>query len=225
MIHIENEQLATEVMFQLGKMENCFSEDELKLIEEIVIDPVDILGNYAPLPIEILEYFRNLRDVTIRNKLINDSVIQSLAEKQYLTSVCFEKCDFEKAEEVTKLPLKQIHFYDCHVNDFSFLKQMEKLEKLSIVGGRISFQTLELLPHLKTLRVSYSEINGSENFHSDSLEKIYLDHTNIEDFSFLKKVENLNFVSISENQYERNAEFFDQLSQKDIEILQDGFNG
>ena len=50
MIKIDNTDLANYIMFKLDKEDNNFSMDELGQIDEIIINPININGEYEKIP-------------------------------------------------------------------------------------------------------------------------------------------------------------------------------
>jgi hypothetical protein len=52
-----------------------------------------------------------------------------------------------------------------------------------------------------------------------NLEELYIDNTNINNFDFLKELNNLKTISIDRNQYNSNKEIFNNLIENNILVL------
>ena len=76
-----------------------------------------------------------------------------------------------------------------------------------------------MLNKLKYLQISYSNIIDNDSLNDSLLEEIYIDNTNINDFNFLNNLSNLKRVSIDETQYNSNKELFNNLTKKNILVM------
>ena len=54
MIKFDNEQLEKYLLFKLDKQEKSFSKEELAGIEELVLDPVNINGEYNEIDLSLI---------------------------------------------------------------------------------------------------------------------------------------------------------------------------
>ena len=61
MIKIDNTDLANYIMFKLDKEDNSFSREELNQIDEIIINPININGEYEKINLEVIKLFLNLK--------------------------------------------------------------------------------------------------------------------------------------------------------------------
>ncbi len=57
MIKIDNTDLANYIMFKLDKEDNSFSREELNQIDEIIINPININGEYEKINLEVIKLF------------------------------------------------------------------------------------------------------------------------------------------------------------------------
>ena len=63
MIKIDNKDLANYIMFKLDKEDNNFSMNELGQIDEIIINPININGEYEKIDLEVIKFFLNLKKI------------------------------------------------------------------------------------------------------------------------------------------------------------------
>ncbi|MBQ6323408.1 MAG: hypothetical protein IJI22_01075, partial [Bacilli bacterium] len=96
---------------------------------------------------------------------------------------------------------------------------LDNLEELSIINGTIEIEKLNMLNHLKYLQISYSNITDSTELNISTLEELYIDNTNINNFNFLNSLLNLKRISIDENQYINNKELFNNLIKRNILVF------
>ena len=76
-----------------------------------------------------------------------------------------------------------------------------------------------MLNHLKYLQISYSNITDSTELNINTLEELYIDNANINNFNFLNNLLNLKKISIDEKQYSNNKELFNNLMKRNILVL------
>ena len=223
MIKIENEQLAKFLMFKLNKNENEFTEEELSKVDEIVLDTVDIEGNYNEINLDIIKCFSGAEELIFRNIFIEEKDLLNLIELSNLNSVYFEKCEFENEEIISKLNVSKIELINCDISDYSFLYSMENLESLSVLNGQVSLDKLNNLQNLKYLQISCSNISEINSLNLPNLEEIHIGNSNIEDLSILKNLNILKQLEIDENQYNNNKEIVNKLNAKGVAVF--GENG
>ena len=217
-VYIQDENIAKYVMFKLDKIENGFSMEELAQITELVID----YDNHENSSFEFLEdllKLKNLKKLTLRNGYIHNDNFNIFLELKELEDVVFDFCKFENADLISSLKLKSLSLFNCDINNYSFVSKLENLEELTITNGKVELNKINLLTKLRYLQLSYSEVLDNTFFNIDTLEELYIDNTNIESFSFIGNLNNLKKISIDENQYESNKEFFNALSISGILVM------
>ena len=219
MIKFDNEQLEKYLLFKLDKQEKSFSKEELAGIEELVLDPVNINGEYNEIDLDIIKYFTHLKRVLFKNLKIPDNAIEKLFTISSLESMYFERCNFENISLLTKLNIKEIEFINCALADYSFLYNMNELKSLSIVNGVVSITGINKLKKLQYLQLSYSTILDIEDIELPNLKELHIDNTNIYDVSIISKIHELERLSISEDQYIENKEYYSNLSKKGVIVL------
>ncbi len=220
-IIIENLSLANYLMFQCNKIDNSFSEEELLSIKEIIIDYKEEENPYS-LPTELL-LLKNLETLTIRNGYLYNSDYTVLMNLNQLIHISFEKCQFENADLIASLPIKQLSLVDCPIQNYSFLKLFKNLEQLILINATIEFEILNCLHLLNYLQLSYSTIVDQNHFlHLEKLKFLYIDHTNISNLSCIQGLFQLKVISIDKNQYQYNKKLIESLLKKNIRILNEG---
>ena len=217
-INIKNENLANYIMFKLDKVDNGFTEEQLNKISEVVID-----YNNEPdssfVFLEELSKLRNLKTITLRNGYIFNDNYNIFLNLNNLSEFVFENCEFENADLIVSLKLKSLSLINCKIESYSFVNVLENLEELSIINGIIEIKKLNMLNHLKYLQISYSNITDSTELNINTLEELYIDNTNINNFKFLNSLLNLKRISIDENQYNKNKVLFNNLIKSNILVL------
>lgn len=225
MIQIENDNLANFLMFQLDKIENNFTIEELSTVKELVIDPVDLNGEYFPINLEVLNYFPFLEKISFSGMIIHNKDLKFLEDKEYLERVSFTKCQFEEVQNLKKLSLTELSLINCEFSLFDFISDMTSLESLSITNfNQIDMRLINKLKQLRYLDISYSKVLDL-NIKPDlpQLEEISFDNTNIINlYLFFNLLPNLKKISISMNQYEQNKEVLQNLSSKGVSIYEEG---
>lgn len=217
-INIGNENLANYIMFKLDKVDNGFTEEELNKITEVVID-YNNESDSSFVFLEELSKLRNLKTVTLRNGYIFNDNYNIFLNLNNLSEFVFESCEFENANLIASLKLKSLSLINCKIESYSFVNVLENLEELSIINGLIEIEKLNMLNHLKYLQISYSNITDSTELNINTLEELYIDNANINNFNFLNNLLNLKRISIDENQYVNSKELFSNLIKRNILVL------
>lgn len=217
-INIENENLANYIMFKLDKIDNGFTEEDLKKITEVVIDYNNETDSSFVFLEELLK-LPKLETLTLRNAYIFNDNYNIFLKLSNLSEFVFEKCEFENADLIASLKLKSLSLINCEIESYSFVSTFENLEELTIVNGRIEIKKINMLKNLKYLQLSYSNIIDDDNPNTSNVEELYIDNTNIKDFNFLDNFLHLRRISIDENQYKKNKELFNNLMKKNILVL------
>lgn len=219
MIKIDNTDLANYIMFKLDKEDNSFSVEELGEIDEIIINPININGEYEKINLEVIKYFSNLKRILFKNLTINENIITDLVSIKPLESIYFEKCEFENVNMLMVLKTKEIGFINCEIVDYSFVYEMKNLQSLAIVNGLVSISGVNNLKKLEYLQLSYSSMIDIETFNLPFLKELHIDNTNLMDTSNLENLTKLQRIGISEEQYVEGEKFYKNLIQKGVLVL------
>lgn len=217
-IKIDNENLANYVMFKLNKSGNKFTQEELNEIFEIVIDYRDE-DDSSFVFLEELRKFNNLKSITLRYGFIHDDNYNIFSCLKNLSEIVFDNCKFEDADLIASLNINALSLINCDIRSYDFIDSFDDLRELTIVSGNVKFSKINNLNKLRYLQLSYSNIiNLFDNsiLNIDSIEELYIDNTNINDFSFLNNMSKLKKVSIDAKQYENNKKIFNNLIKKNI---------
>ena len=217
-INIENENLANYIMFKLDKIDNGFTEEELNKITEVVIDYNNETDSSFVF-LEELSKLKNLKTITLRNGHIFNDNYNIFLNLNNLSEFVFENCEFENTDLITLLKLKALSLINCKIESYAFINIFEALEELTIINGTIEIERINLLKKLKYLQLSYSNIIENTDININTLEELYIDNTNINNFKFLNNLINLKRISIDEKQYNNNKNIFDNLIKNNILVL------
>ncbi len=221
-ISIDNENLANYVMFKLDKIDNGFTEQELNEIVEVVIDYKNETDSSFVFLEELLK-LKNLKTITLRNGYIYNDNYNIFLNLSNLSEFVFDNCEFENADLIASLKIKSLSLINCKITSYSFINVFENLEELSIINGEIEIEKLNALNHLKYLQISYSNITDNVELNINTLEELYIDNTNMDNFNFLNHLSSLKRLSIDEKQYGNNKELFNSLMKKNILVLNENF--
>ncbi len=218
MIYIDNENLANYIMFKLNKVDNGFTEQELNEITEVVIDYDKEIDN-SFIFLEELRKLKKIKSITLRNGYVFNDNYTIFLNLNNLSEFVFENCEFENADLIASLKLKSLSLINCKIESYLFVNVLENLEELTIINGSIEIEKLNMLQHLKFLQISYSNITDNIELNINTLEELYIDNTNINNFNFLNSLLNLKRISIDENQYNKNKVLFNNLIKSNILVL------
>ncbi len=219
MIKIENESLANYLMFKLKKEDNKFTEEEIKTIDEIVLNPYDINNTYFEINLDIIKAFLGLKKLTLKNLYISQIDINNLSKLEYLENICFEKCEFENADFISQLHLKELELINCDINNYNFIYLMNSLVALTVISGNISLEQLNILTEIRYLQISYSHINQLQDINLPLLEELHIDNSTINDLSILKNLKKLKRLGISEEQFLNNKELIKEMIENGVLVL------
>lgn len=217
-INIENENLANYIMFKLDKIDNGFTEEELNNITEIVID-YNNESDSSFVFLEELSKLKNLKTITLRNGYIFNDNYNIFLNLNNLSEFVFENCEFENADLIASIKLNALSLINCKIESYTFINVLEKLEELTIINGQIEIEKINMLKNLKYLQLSYSNMTDNVILNINTLEELYIDNTNINNFEFLNNLLNLKRVSIDETQYNNNKELFNNLIKRNVLVL------
>ena len=217
-INIENKNLANYIMFKIDKISNSFTEQDLNQITEVVID-YNNESESSFVFLEELKKLKNLKTITLRNGYIYNDNYNIFLNLNSLSEVVFENCEFENANSIAYLKLKSLSIINCKIDSYAFINILEPLEKLTVINGILEIKKINILKNLKYLQLSYSNITDDFDLDISSLEELYIDNTNINNFNFLNSLLNLKRISIDETQYNNNKELFNNLIKRNILVL------
>lgn len=214
-IKIHNKNIAEYVMFKLNKIDNVFKEEELRTITEITIEFEDECDDSI---LEEISLFKNLNNITIKNLFIYNKEFAILKSFEKLDSIDFVNCEFENADLIASLSLNSISLINCNINSYFFISALKEVEKLSIVNGQVKIGQINTLTNLKYLELSGTKIMDIKELNLNQLEELYVDNTNIDNFSFLSNLTKLKKLSIDELQYMKNISLLNVYMSKNLKI-------
>ena len=221
MISLKNRNVAEYVELQLDKLENSFSEQELNSIKELVYDNYTIDNEIIEDNLSDLRYFRELRNLYLVNMDIEKDSAKNIFVLPSIEEIKFEKVNFIYTEFISNLKVKNIGFINTNLNDFSFLKQMDYLEKIEIIGAKeIKISFFEKMKKLQQLDLGYCNVLETEKIiELSNLEGLYINDTNIKNIDFLLNFNLLKYVGLDEQQIDENAEIIKMIKEKGIKIF------
>lgn len=219
MIAIEFTSLANYVMFKLDKLENSFSQQELSLIDEILVDYNDDKIN----DFSILKNFSNLKKLIVKNFEISSYNLRIIKSLSKLTTIIFDNCSFENPDYIAILEIPELSLLNCKLDNYNFIYIMTYLKSLSITSGKLSLSLLNRLTKLEYLDISYSVIlDNNIELNADSITELYINGTDICDLNFVKMLPKLNKLGLSQKQIDSNLDSVNYLKNKGVIILDEG---
>ena len=114
-IEIKSRSLNNYLTYKLDKLEEIYTEEELATVDELVIDSDENLD------ITVLKYFKNLKELEIRNLMISNDTLDIILSLNNLKDLKFQLCDIENVDRLKGLNLKGLHLDCCEMEDFSFV--------------------------------------------------------------------------------------------------------
>lgn len=224
MISLKNKNVAELVGLQLDKIDNSFSEEELNKVTELVYDTYTINNEVLEDDLSDLKYFKSLKKLYLIHVDVEKDTAKSIFILPSLENLSFDKVNFYYPEFISNLKLKKIAFINTNLEDFSFLKDMNNLEKIEIIGAKeIDLEIFKSIGSLKELDLEYCNISNLESIYKLSrLEGIIVNNTNIEKLDFLQDFDYLKYVGLDRKQIENNKKIIQKLKDKNITILIDG---
>ena len=220
MITINNDNLLDIILFRLDKLENQFTQEELDQIREIVID-FDMEDSPIFSVLKEALKLRKLESLTIRNANFLNDDFSYLLQFLLLKEIVFENCEFENADLIASLKVTSISFIHCRIVDYTFVNLFSQLKELTIIDGSVEMHKINSLNLLSYLQLSYSNIKDTEELSISSIKELFIDHTNIHSIDFVKKLPNLERLSIDEVQYNNNRSIVEYLINNHIRVFED----
>ena len=146
----------------------------------------------------------DVEDIEFRNcDFLNEEMLKLVNFKNY-KRIAFIDCSFEDESLIKGIKTESLSLTNNTINNYEFIYEMVDLRNLTVVNGKFDAYKLNTLSKLEYLRVSHSFIINIENLFLKDLKFLFIDNTNIDNLSFVKKFPNLKLLSISEKQKEDN---------------------
>lgn len=188
MIKISNEKVADFLMLKLGKLDNNFKKEDLATVKNLFLNSKDSYGNDEEIDLTILKYFTNLEELELSNLAINNEITVMLSKLKKLETITFNKCTFENPNVLQMLKVHSLNIINSDIQDTKFLESLKILRKLSLIGlDNVYIKDINNLINLKYLRLSNSHIiDFKEELLVPNLEELYIDNTNLYEFTLLK---------------------------------------
>ena len=142
MIEIKSTQLNNYLTYKLDKLEEEYTEEELKSVTELLIEE-DI-----NLDISVLKYFSNLESLELRSIYVDDFVMNIILSLNKLTNIKFQLCEIQNASRLKELNLIGLHLDCSKMNDYDFIYEMNNLEELTLTGSNVDINKLNNLNNL-----------------------------------------------------------------------------
>lgn len=223
MINIPYLEVQLYLMTKLDKVDGKFSEEELKRIDELYLNPISINNNYVKIDFNILRYFPNLKKLEISNSNIDDKMIENIVRLLNLEVLMFNNCHISSIKGLYQSKIKSLGFNNCVVHDIENIGLMKNLNTIKLINMKLgSIIYLENLPHLIEVDLRYSSLDSiSTLYHFILIERLAIDNSNIMDLDFVNKYSGLTEISISNNQYKKNKALIDDLVALNITVYED----
>lgn len=198
-------------MYIVGWVKHMKEEkDNLVINGEEIYDFINVVLNHT-----------NLTDIEFRNCDFLDRDILKLIEFKEYDRIAFVDCTFEDETKIKNIITKSLSLTTNRITNYEFIYEMNSLERLTIVGGKIDAAEINSLKNLEYLRMSNSNVINIDKLTLDKLKYLFVDNTNIMDVSFVKKLYNLELLSISEKQKSYNRDFLYTIKDR-VRIILDG---
>lgn len=223
MINIPYLEVQLYLMNKLNKVDIRFTEDELKGVDELYLNPVGINNVYTKIDFNILKYFPKLKKLEISNSDIDLSTISILAKLYDLDYLMFNNCHISSIKGFYQVKIKSLGFNNCIVDDIENIGFMKSLNAIKLINMKLdSISFLESLPHLVEVDLSYSKLKETSTLYTFILiERLAVDNSDIMDLDFVNKYSGLKEISISSNQYAKNKDLIDDLVALNITVYED----
>lgn len=223
MINIPYLEVQLYLMNKLNKVDTRFTEDELKGVDELYLNPVGINNVYTKIDFNILKYFPKIKKLEISNSDIDLNTISILAKLYDLDYLMFNNCHISSIKGFYQVKIKSLGFNNCIVDDIENIGFMKSLNAIKLINMKLdSISFLESLPHLIEVDLSYSKLKETSTLYTFILiERLAVDNSDIMDLDFVNKYSGLKEISISSNQYAKNKDLIDDLVALNIVVYED----
>lgn len=224
MLSFTSKNLNRNIAFSLKVERLEFSEEELKSLKELEIDPCAD-NSYFEVNEELLSYFPNLNKLTIKNMPLTDRILNFIAFKMNnLKELILVNSSVPDLKLIANKRLNNLVLNNTYIKDFEELKYFKFLNKLSLIDMKdVDIVFLRDMPNLSFLELSYSNVKRYNYLSSFPLiEVLKIDNTKIDDLSFLLSMEKLKKVLVSNDQVDNNKFVLNKLIKKDVLVIEDG---
>lgn len=171
--------------FSSSNVSKIITSDDLNNISSLCLDGVNSLNDLKLCP--------NLKSMVVKNCHISDS--SNLSYLSYLNGLSVYSSDFNMDNLKYLSNLKELSICDSNVN-MSCIQGLTKLNMLSLTGDKIvglnniTNSSIKILSIYNNSCHDYSFL-GHLNLNNLSLKSVY-----VNDFSFLEKLESLNYLDL-----------------------------
>lgn len=197
-----------------------FTEEELNLVDDLVIDFYDYEYHIAtPMDLNVLLDFHNLESLRLNFVYVSESDNEYLINLP-LNKIIFNNSIVEEASFIDNYRLETLGIIKSKISSYIFVERQIHLKKLYLID--ITLDNLDFLNNLQELEflsITNSNIDNIDTIKKlSNLKMIDLDDSNVKDFSFLKYLSNLECVSISGHQFRNNIDIWKELIDKGIKV-------
>lgn len=213
-LKITNAELNKYIQFKLGK--DNFEIDELKEIEEIILDGETLTGEKNIVDFNEVNLFTNLKEIEINNVNISKEEIQKLKN---IDKITFRKCSIENLEFLTEV--RSLSLKSSFINEFENIRKLTQIEELELIDLEIEnfefLKELDILKKLKIKNIKNFELNKI-NFY---LPIEYLSVENIETLKSedIQKFTNLKYLSVDREEANNWQEELEKIEKSGVKIL------
>lgn len=217
MIAIETEYLKDILSLKLNKSFDKISKDDLKKIDSLELNQLDIVENPVSFCFKDLYAFDNLREIILNNMCIDDEAIAVLRSGTKLKSITFNNCKIGNLNFLLDLPsLEKLSFNQTPIKDYDVIKNLE-LKNLSLVGYKLkdlSFIPAENIKKLSLINLQIADRCLPTNL--SGLEELNVSDTVIDNLSIIKKINSLRLLVVNQEliQKDKIMLFFLQRNKK-----------
>lgn len=195
MTGIVNKKLEKYVKAQLNKY-NDLTKEDLNQVTRILIDQLDINGNYNEIDLKDITLFTNLESLNLRNIDIEDAWYDTY---------------------IQNLNLKTLELYNCTFNALTYFPNIETLVLSNC--QYIDINEIQKYATLKKLILLNAEISD-DIFKGLTLEHLDIRNSKISDYEFLNNLTKLRLY-IDQEQYMNNMEVVNSLKEKEVTLYVD----
>lgn len=215
MINLRTKALENYVMFCLGKTDNDYTTKELKNIKSLSLNPIDINSNYKKVYLEDLEYFPNIKYLTISNMYLDIASFAYVLRLQNLISIVFVNCSFQDLSILSNFKLIHIGFINSEIENIGMINRIKSLKEITLIGYKDIDLSYFLNLNLTFIELTNSTIKDNSILKDfDSLITLNINNTNIMNLNFVTNLKKLKNLCISNTQYQANKNIIDKIKDK-----------
>lgn len=221
MIKFRSEILNESISFHIGKKEDIRLKD-LKSIKMLDLNPIGIDLKYNKIFLEDLEYFPNLKFLSLSNMHIDIASFAFILRLKNLVSLSFTSCTFQDLSILSNLSVKHVVFINSYIENIGVINRIKNLKELTLIGYKEIDLTYFINLSLTYLELTNSTVKSSNDLNEFSnLSILKIKNTNILDLNFCLKLKNLKELYISSVQYKGNVNIIKILLSNDVNIYID----